>query len=539
MSKSGRDLIEEYEPVLRFACGERFFPMAVEDYVAKCDLLEHRSRRPDRLAKEWKAKPPPEKLAALADLSSQHYLRIERSYPLALPITYAVIFTLVLAAALIFGSATTVRYVVLFGVLIGALGWAVNSRHRIFVLLLAPAAYWAAIYFWRLGADFVGPWASAGLIALQLGLIVSPFIGWRIFGVFLFLGGAGCGYAAWAIYGGYGLWPALWVIPAQLVGSLFLAVMARLVIRFAPGFLFSVFSKATSDAAESADKLFGDGRPPTYYARVVRKGGWTVLQYFYFYAFNDYRRTAEGLNQHEADWEMVAVFLEGEAPRGLAFSAHHQGTYCDWSTQVRKATQGGRETNHPIIYVALGSHANYPAPSARDVALDEVLHGARFERFQNLVARLLVALIELDEHIRANLRKTMERPDPRGRRYEYQPFVPRDYATGDGVRIGFAVSEDDLAREAVLQRADYINNDELPDTCAPERLAWKTNEPLSDPLPPWVEYKGLWGIRSALVNESGPPGPKWDRVPKGAAQPEERIRWKDPLAWKHSLEGDH
>jgi len=33
------DLLEKYEPVLRFAKSERFFPMAVEHYLERCSIF--------------------------------------------------------------------------------------------------------------------------------------------------------------------------------------------------------------------------------------------------------------------------------------------------------------------------------------------------------------------------------------------------------------------------------------------------------------------------------------------------------------------
>ena len=46
-----------------------------------------------------------------------------------------------------------------------------------------------------------------------------------------------------------------------------------------------------------------------YYGRVVRGGGWVALQYRYFFYFNDYRSTFDGVDDHEADWEMALVYL--------------------------------------------------------------------------------------------------------------------------------------------------------------------------------------------------------------------------------------
>ena len=48
---------------------------------------------------------------------------------------------------------------------------------------------------------------------------------------------------------------------------------------------------------------------PTYYVRAVRDAGYLVLQYWFFYAMNDWRSTFSGVNDHEADWEQITLFL--------------------------------------------------------------------------------------------------------------------------------------------------------------------------------------------------------------------------------------
>jgi len=68
---------------------------------------------------------------------------------------------------------------------------------------------------------------------------------------------------------------------------------------------------------------------------VVRTAGYTVLQYWYFYPFNDWRSTFYGVNDHEADWETVTVYLvddpdahttpDGLRPAWVAASAHDVG----------------------------------------------------------------------------------------------------------------------------------------------------------------------------------------------------------------------
>ena len=52
-----------------------------------------------------------------------------------------------------------------------------------------------------------------------------------------------------------------------------------------------------------------------YYGRVVRTATWTALQYWFFYAFNDWRSGFNGANDHEADWEQVLVYLDTDDRR--------------------------------------------------------------------------------------------------------------------------------------------------------------------------------------------------------------------------------
>ncbi|MCD6530511.1 Vps62-related protein [Candidatus Bathyarchaeota archaeon] len=89
----------------------------------------------------------------------------------------------------------------------------------------------------------------------------------------------------------------------------------------------------------------------TVYAHVTREQGFTVVQYWLFYAYNDGR-----LNKHEGDWEMIEVILDGSEPVSAVYSQHLTGQRASWS-DVEKF-----EGTHPKVYVALGSHANYFRP---------------------------------------------------------------------------------------------------------------------------------------------------------------------------------
>jgi hypothetical protein len=97
-----------------------------------------------------------------------------------------------------------------------------------------------------------------------------------------------------------------------------------------------------------------------YHGRVVRVGGYTVLQYWLFYVFNDWRSTFAGVNDHEADWELVCVYLADDAegrlvPGWVAASSHdHAGD------ELRRRWDDPRlvrQGDHPVVFVGAGSHS--------------------------------------------------------------------------------------------------------------------------------------------------------------------------------------
>ena len=84
-----------------------------------------------------------------------------------------------------------------------------------------------------------------------------------------------------------------------------------------------------------------------------------VLQYWYPYFYNDF------FNKHEMDWENVQIagtVVNGEwKPSLVAISAHHGGSWLPWDEvqKVEGVENPDLEGNHPVVYVAGGSHANY------------------------------------------------------------------------------------------------------------------------------------------------------------------------------------
>lgn len=98
------------------------------------------------------------------------------------------------------------------------------------------------------------------------------------------------------------------------------------------------------------------------YGRATTTNGERVLQYWLFYAFNPGR-----WNHHEGDWEMVQVTLQGGNPVHVAYSQHQHGQRLAWANVLTEGT-------HPKVFVARGSHANYPRPyqGQLGIAGDEV-----------------------------------------------------------------------------------------------------------------------------------------------------------------------
>jgi RsiW-degrading membrane proteinase PrsW (M82 family) len=105
------------------------------------------------------------------------------------------------------------------------------------------------------------------------------------------------------------------------------------------------------------------GPPVAVYAHVVRDEDpdHITIQYWALYFYNDW------FNKHEGDWELVQVTLNAEGePEWVVLAQHHGGACRAW------ARAPVEEGTHPVVHVALGSHANYFVgdeiyPNGRDV----------------------------------------------------------------------------------------------------------------------------------------------------------------------------
>jgi hypothetical protein len=109
-----------------------------------------------------------------------------------------------------------------------------------------------------------------------------------------------------------------------------------------------------------------EGTEPTVYAHVVMEGR-VALQYWLYYAFNDWN------NLHEGDWEMIQLVfdagsveeaLEEQRPLEIGYSQHEGAERAEWGDDKLEVVDG----THPVVHPAAGSHANF---------FDEGLHLGR------------------------------------------------------------------------------------------------------------------------------------------------------------------
>jgi hypothetical protein len=109
---------------------------------------------------------------------------------------------------------------------------------------------------------------------------------------------------------------------------------------------------STQAYARIQNRLLGEGAPRVVYAHVTQydDGDDYAIQYWFLYVFN-YR-----LNFHESDWEQITIHLDSDRQPIEAFYSSHE------SGQKRLWARMEKDGDHPVDYVAQGSHANYFKP---------------------------------------------------------------------------------------------------------------------------------------------------------------------------------
>jgi hypothetical protein len=122
---------------------------------------------------------------------------------------------------------------------------------------------------------------------------------------------------------------------------------------------------ARATAYPSIEQQLESARPrPTVYFHLAYQpaAGRVAIEYWFLYLYNDF------YDQHEADWEGVTVVLDNGTPLGATYSQHQGRKWVAWSAL---STTGG----HPIVYVARGSHAEYPKAGSYSIRVCWTLHG--------------------------------------------------------------------------------------------------------------------------------------------------------------------
>jgi len=225
-----------------------------------------------------------------------------------------------------------------------------------------------------------------------------------------------------------------------------------------------------------------------YYGRVIKSGGWIALHYLFFYAMNNWRSGFYGVNDHEADWEQIFVYLTDPEvgdpePRWVAYASHdYKG---DDLRRRWDDPQLVKEGTHPIIFVGAGSHASY-------FEQGEYLMGAEPEILQPLKGVLNWLRKFWNDSLGMGSSEFALPPD---RAMLRVPFI--DYARGDGLSIG-PLQKETWTPVLLSEDVNWINN-----------------------------YRGLWGLdtRDPIGGERAPAGPKYNR--DGLV----RQSWYDPIGW--------
>lgn len=224
-----------------------------------------------------------------------------------------------------------------------------------------------------------------------------------------------------------------------------------------------------------------------YYGRVLREKGYIILHYMFFYVMNDWRTTFYGVNDHEADWEQIFVYLSDEdEPQPLWVSYALHDYYGDDLRRRWDDPSLHRFGTHPIVYAGAGSHASYFLPG-------EYLTNVQLQ----IIKPAFRAFEAVNSFWRKQLGQGILEPENERRLREFFsiPFV--DYARGDGIAIGPG---------QVRQWTPVLFTDDMD----------------------WVHhYRGLWGLdtQDPLGGERAPGGPKYNR--DGTV----RFAWHNPLGW--------
>jgi hypothetical protein len=236
----------------------------------------------------------------------------------------------------------------------------------------------------------------------------------------------------------------------------------------------------TAAAAEQGYRAYAGSDGCPYYGRLTRDQGFVVLQYWFFYAMNDWRSTFGGVNDHEADWEQVTIFLPDPPdpavrPAWIAVSSHDEAGD-DLRRRPDDPDLEWRDT-HPVVFVGAGSHSGAYLPGDYLVTVEPPVLRRLLGPLRR-VSRLLLPWTRTQTGTGFGI-----------------PFI--DYHRGDGAGVGPG-----------------------------EAKTW--HPVLVDDETPWLrDFRGLWGLETGdpFGGERAPAGPRYER---GGSV---RLCWSDPVGW--------
>jgi hypothetical protein len=168
-----------------------------------------------------------------------------------------------------------------------------------------------------------------------------------------------------------------------------------------------------------------------YYGRVTREDGYFVLQYWFFYAFNDWRSSFHGVNDHEADWEMITLYAAETAGNAAEAAGNIQLVWLAYASHNYAGDDLRRRWDdpalerigeHPVVFIGAGSHAAYFLPG---------------EYLTTAVLPFTAVLVRGWQIVQSLWRRMGQGTASAGEQVPKVLRVPYvDYARGDGVRIG-------------------------------------------------------------------------------------------------------
>lgn len=98
------------------------------------------------------------------------------------------------------------------------------------------------------------------------------------------------------------------------------------------------------------------GGAPVVYGAAFRTKYRIDLQYWFWYPYDDFSPAypaSDFWQAHEGDWESVSVILDRDGnPLNVAYSQHRKGRRRAWAQTPKRGLR-------PLVYVGLGSHANF------------------------------------------------------------------------------------------------------------------------------------------------------------------------------------